>query len=217
MKKKPFDPWTATAEEAIEESRNGNENAVFQWQAASDIQALRPEIEGAMALIGEKKKFTNKEKKEVSIAGYSVLRCVRKLVTYKLVAPEWLAHAYNQRFDAVNNLRAKEWADFLSFGEPFYSRKAEHLKLYKKAEIFFIKIADELEKEREKGTFKKVEGKNRISQYDFLEDRFLKETGEVVGAEVWQKIIYKRSLVRLMRSLIKKDRRNGRFWHSSRI
>ncbi|GAB4277877.1 MAG: hypothetical protein Kow0029_20790 [Candidatus Rifleibacteriota bacterium] len=213
MKKKPFDPWTATIEEAITELENGNEKAVFQWDAAYGIQSFKQKIKCAMDLISAKKEFTNKEKKEVSSAGLLVLLCIRKIVTHGLVAPEWLAYAYNQRFDAVNSHPTKKWNDFDSFGEPFYRRKAEQMELYRKAEIFFVKIADVLEEEREKGTFKGQKGRDRKSQYDFLEDRFYEETGEHVGAEVWERIIYKRPLVKLKRDLIKQRRKQGQIWH----
>jgi hypothetical protein len=117
MKKKPFDPWTATAEEAIEESRNGNGNAVFQWQAASDIQALRPEIEEAMELFG-KEKNGSKALKKTAEAGKAILLCAKKILESGLVAPDWLSEAFNQRVYMVLHLKAAHWGEEKSFGKP---------------------------------------------------------------------------------------------------
>lgn len=101
-----FDPWNGSLDDAIrvsEEMRtegrpSGPCNPVFQWQAARDIGASREIIDAG--------------------DGFAVLVCIRKCVTHGLVAPDWLASAFNQRYDSVLNCRVASWDDPSAFGRP---------------------------------------------------------------------------------------------------
>lgn len=102
-----FDPWAATFEEAKDAQERldpGGDSPnpvlpIYQFAAAQRINARRPAIEAG--------------------SGFDVLACIRDCVTHGLVAPEWLAYAFNRRYDAVLNLRAGSWDDTASFGRPY--------------------------------------------------------------------------------------------------
>lgn len=95
-----FDPWNSTFSEAeaLQGDSLGPSSPLFQWVAAEEIKASRQAIEEG--------------------DGFAVLACIRKCVTHGLVAPEWLAYAFNRRYDAVVNFRAKSWDDPEAFGPP---------------------------------------------------------------------------------------------------
>lgn len=104
-----FDPWHATFEEAkaaqeAQDARNGGiggpDSPLFQFINALQINEQRQKVENG--------------------DGFAVLYCIRMCVTSGLVAPEWLAYAFNRRYDAVNWGRAISWDDPLAFGKrPF--------------------------------------------------------------------------------------------------
>jgi len=116
-----FDPWNSTFEEAnsLQQSIGGigPTDPLFQWVAAEEIKAHQKAIQEG--------------------DGLAVLSCIRKLVTNGLVAPIWLAYAFNKRFDAVLNCNAKSWDDPMSFGAPY--PKGAHINALKKQK--FLKFA----------------------------------------------------------------------------
>lgn len=107
-----FDPWTASLEEAQEEEKMASAECtagpcspVMQWAAASGINEWKQAV--------------------INGNGFAVLGCIRDCVTHGLVAPEWLAYAFNRKYDAVLNCRANSWDDPQSFGPPY--PKGKHL------------------------------------------------------------------------------------------
>jgi hypothetical protein len=112
-----FDPWTATDDEAIreQESRPGESSCrpLAQCNAARMIEAEKAHIEAG--------------------DGFAVLACIRHCVTHGLVAPVWLAYAFNQRYDSVLNCRADSWDDPQAFGRPY--PKGKHLNALRKARV----------------------------------------------------------------------------------
>ena len=107
-----FDPWTASLEEAQEEEKrvsaectSGPCSPVMQWAAASQISEWKQAV--------------------INGDGFAVLGCIRGCVTHGLVAPDWLAYAFNRKYDAVLNCRAGSWDDPKSFGPPY--PKGKHL------------------------------------------------------------------------------------------
>lgn len=97
-----FDPWKATVEEA-REAQNGSvegpDSPLFQFIGAQQINEKREQVEKG--------------------CGFTVLYCIRICVTNGLVAPEWLAYAFNRRYDAVKEGLAISWDDSKSFGKPY--------------------------------------------------------------------------------------------------
>ncbi|MCB1959256.1 MAG: hypothetical protein KDE68_01815 [Rhodocyclaceae bacterium] len=111
-----FDPWHASAEEAIEAQRqHGNYcdpgGPLYQFVAAKQIEAMKAKVDAG--------------------DGFAVLTCIRICVTRGLVAPVWLAYAFNRRYDAVLNCRAGSWDSPLAFGKPY--RKGAHIAALRKA------------------------------------------------------------------------------------
>ncbi|MHB1188753.1 hypothetical protein [Thiobacillus sp.] len=107
-----FDPWTAGLEEAQEEEKRvsaeraaGPCSPVMQWGSASQINEWKQAVEAG--------------------DGYAVMACVSLCVTHGLIAPDWLAYAFNQKYYAVAACRAESWDDPKSFGRPF--PKGKHL------------------------------------------------------------------------------------------
>lgn len=100
-----FDPWTASFDEAMKANDRGQFGVadptapLYQWASAQVINARKQEVDGG--------------------SGFAVLACIRDCVTRGLVAPEWLAYAFNRRYDAVLHCRAKSWDDPKSFGRPY--------------------------------------------------------------------------------------------------
>lgn len=103
-----FDPWTTTVEQVEAEQDKWEESGgrvddpcgpIYQATGACKVLDLKEAIDGG--------------------DGFSVLAAIRICVTNGLVAPEWLAYAFNRRYDAVLNYRAKSWDDPLSFGRPY--------------------------------------------------------------------------------------------------
>jgi hypothetical protein len=122
---KTFDPWTASWEEASQEQERHaeGEGPVFQWQACRDIESMKPEIDSG--------------------SGFAVLACIRKIVTHGLVAPAWLANAFNRRYDSVLNCRVRSWDDPKAFGVPYpknaklpamKTRRGQGLSIYRRVE-----------------------------------------------------------------------------------
>lgn len=87
-----FDPWTASFEDA-KAAQDGREfsgdpaEPIYQWAAVQKINERRQARDNG--------------------DGFAVLACIRNCVTHGLIAPEWLAYAFNRRYDAVLNFRAK--------------------------------------------------------------------------------------------------------------
>lgn len=116
-----FDPWTATIDEAIgeldgwlrEHPGEYSCSPVSQCNAARMIEADKASIESG--------------------DGFAVLTCIRRCVTHGLVAPVWLAYAFNRRYGAVLNCLADSWDDPQAFGRPF--PKGKHLNALRKARV----------------------------------------------------------------------------------
>lgn len=100
-----FNPWESTFDEAkaaYEASEFGVDDPtgpLFQWAGAERVKQAKHSIENG--------------------DGFAVLMCIRICVTNGLVAPKWLAYAFNRRYDAVNLGRALSWDDPLAFGKPY--------------------------------------------------------------------------------------------------
>lgn len=105
-----FDPWTASLDEAITSQEATSENCVhgpiFQWSAARKIEAEREAVENG--------------------DGFAVLACIRRCVTNNLVAPEWLAYAFNRRYDKVLNCHVRSWDE--AFGKPYPGKSISDLR-----------------------------------------------------------------------------------------
>jgi hypothetical protein len=105
-----FDPWTASFEDAkaLQAERGFSVDPaepVYQWNAVQQINALKQAVDNGN--------------------GFAVLACIRDCVTHGLIAPEWLAYAFNRKYDAVLNFRAKNWDDPKAFGPP----RKKHVRL----------------------------------------------------------------------------------------
>ncbi len=70
--------------------------------------------------------------------GFALLGAIRNVVSHGLVAPDWLAYAFNRRYYAVTMFRAGSWDDPLAFGRPF--PKGTNLAARRKAKIGRIKV-----------------------------------------------------------------------------
>jgi hypothetical protein len=97
------------------QSQHGNESdpcgPIYQFCAARQIEAEKAAVDAG--------------------DGFAVLGCIRHCVTHGLVAPEWLAYAFNRRYDAVLNARTNSWDSPLAFGKPY--PKGAHLAALRKA------------------------------------------------------------------------------------
>lgn len=118
-----FDPWTASDDQVTEahrawklehpDRRSSRCAPVFQADAARRVCAMRAKIQAG----GPE-------------SGYCVLSAVRDVLTFDLVAPEWLAYAFNSRFDQVLGYHAGSWDDPAAFGAPI--PKGAHLAALRK-------------------------------------------------------------------------------------
>ncbi|MCM8624146.1 MAG: hypothetical protein NFW16_21010 [Candidatus Accumulibacter sp.] len=130
-----FDPWTASFTDAREENRERAKasgsgivvpgDPLYQWQAARQVEFLRPDVEGG--------------------DGFAVLRCIRICTLNRLVAPRWLADAFGRRFDAVDSFQAGSWDDPQAFGRTI--EKGKHLgrrreDLRKRVEVFYAVLTE---------------------------------------------------------------------------
>jgi hypothetical protein len=143
-----FDPWTADFETAkLAQESCGLDVAdpngpLYQAAAVKSIEAEKPAIDAG--------------------DGFAVLACIRRCVTHGLVAPEWLAYAFDRRYDAVLNCRAGSWDSLLAFGKPY--PVGTHLNALRKARLNRVKVrldvTDILQREPEtpidKGLFERV-------------------------------------------------------------
>lgn len=105
-----FDPWTASFDDAkaTQDAREFSADPsepIFQWAAVQKINEQKQAVENGN--------------------GFAVLACIRDCVTHGLIAPDWLAYAFNRRYDAVLNFRAKSWDDPKAFGPP----RKKHVQL----------------------------------------------------------------------------------------
>lgn len=121
-----FDPFSATYDEAFELSNtlDFRINPIFQWNAAQEIIKLKSEVEKG--------------------DGFTVLECIRKCVTFELIAPQWLAYAFNSKYDAVMTFRAKSWDDPKSFGKPY--KKGTNINARRKERMLKFAISNEAKK-----------------------------------------------------------------------
>lgn len=103
-----FDPWTATFEQA----KQANDEWITSGGEIASPLCPIAQAGGAQRILGLKEEIDGGD-------GYAVLLAIRICVTNGLVAPEWLAYAFNRRYDAVNGCRAKSWDDPLAFGAPY--------------------------------------------------------------------------------------------------
>ncbi len=113
-----FDPWSSTIEDAIRAGESNPQDIsplspLSQWFAAQAIKQDRELIERG--------------------DGFAVLACVRRILTNGLVAPTWLAYAFNKRYDIVLNCLVDSWDDPKSFGRPYL--KGRHLNSLRKERI----------------------------------------------------------------------------------
>ncbi len=132
-----FDPWTASDEQVTEAQRawalrypDGHAPGcapVFQAHFARWVIAMKAKIQAG----GQD-------------SGYCVLLAVSHVLTFDLVAPDWLAYAFNSRFDQVNNYHAGSWDDPAAFGAPI--PKGTHLAALRKRRRLrfkvFLRISD---------------------------------------------------------------------------
>lgn len=91
-----FDPWTATEEEMLERmdkffSCPQANLEIRQWASAKHILNLKSRIEA-----GE---------------GWAVLDATNSLLSCGLIAPDWLADAFNWRYQAGVGLHVGSWDD----------------------------------------------------------------------------------------------------------
>ncbi|KAF1082335.1 MAG: hypothetical protein GQF41_1056 [Candidatus Rifleibacterium amylolyticum] len=136
-KQKPFDPWTATIEEALREFNAGNEKAIFQSQAVADIMACKPRIEEAMKVRGNEAGNSPKLRL-VAEAGHAILYCVKKILDNELIAPEWLSYAFNQRYYPVAHHKARTWSSTQSFGDSTGKKKLENRRKARALRMFLM-------------------------------------------------------------------------------
>lgn len=100
-----FNPWESTFDEAKAEhdlcgySWSDPTGPLFQFFGAEQVKQAKGSVENG--------------------DGFAVLMCIRICVTNGLVAPQWLAYAFNRRYDAVTMGRAISWDDDLAFGKPY--------------------------------------------------------------------------------------------------
>lgn len=114
-----FNPWESTFDEAKAE----HELCGYSW---SDPTGPLFQFFGAERVKQAKSMVENGD-------GFVVLMCIRICVTNGLVAPEWLAYAFNRRYDAVANGMAISWDDKLAFGKPY--KAGTHKNSVKKRRI----------------------------------------------------------------------------------
>ena len=96
-----FNPWTATFDEARAAQPEGFDPKpdlpLYQWNAAREVEALRPSIERG--------------------DGFAVLDAVSRCALHGLVIPDWLAREYLRRYRAVQHCRVRSWDE--AFGRPY--------------------------------------------------------------------------------------------------
>lgn len=124
-----FDPWNSTLEEAMAaQSINKDEysptSPIFQFSAAEKVKSLRERAENG--------------------DGFTILECVQQCVIRGLVAPEWLAFAFNNRYVSVLTCRAKSWDDPQSFGPPY--PKGVNIKAMRKRRVLSMAVYNEVNK-----------------------------------------------------------------------
>lgn len=99
----PFNPWTATIEEAqslqaAHLDQADPEGPIFQWMAARKLESF------------QKRGLKN---------GFDVLEAVSICALHGLVMPEWLARGYLKRYRSVQQLHVSSWDDESAFGRPY--------------------------------------------------------------------------------------------------
>lgn len=127
-KKIAFDPWTATEEEACAAYFEKNPNYEdFGWNGS---------YQGHIMYQWWGVQLINSQKDAVMAGdGRALMDCMAKLVVSGLVAPDWLARAFNQRYEAVQNYDFMSWDE--AFGKP-HPPKTKQLSKRKALVLPFI-------------------------------------------------------------------------------
>lgn len=175
-----FDPWTATFEQA----KQANDEWITSGGEIASPLCPIAQAGGAQRILGLKEEIDGGD-------GYAVLLAIRICVTNGLVAPEWLAYAFNRRYDAVNWCRAKSWDDPLAFGAPY--PKGTNIAARRKARIGRIAVWDAIRKKFaatpdtaiDKGLFECV-GKE-LGFGATLTEEFYYQAKKMFGEPVWIK------------------------------
>jgi hypothetical protein len=118
-----FDPFTSTFEDAaaLSEGANSPTSPLSQWFAAQKI---------------------NKLEHVDDLDGFAVLGAIRECITSGLVAPEWLAYAFNSRYNSVLSCRAKSWDDPKAFGLPY--KKGTNIASLRKKRMLMFAVWNEI-------------------------------------------------------------------------
>ena len=122
-----FNPWNANFVETMEEQ----EKFMASGKQFADPCCPLAQVNGAQSVMGLKPAIENGD-------GFAVLTAIRWCVTNGLVAPDWLAYAFNRRYDAVNLYRAGSWDSPLAFGKPF--KKGTNIAARRKAKIGRVQV-----------------------------------------------------------------------------
>lgn len=169
---KPFDPWTATAKDAM----FAGGQSIYQWQAVRDIETMRPRIEEAVKILSEKETFGKKETKLIAAAGFDVLNCTKLVMQNGLIAPEWLVYAFNQRYYPVVHCKAEGWHSARSFGKPYENKKLENQRKLREANFeVWRRIAGIIE--RHPGIKTAPNRKQEVDLFDLLTEEINKVEG----------------------------------------
>ncbi|HEY9069529.1 MAG TPA: hypothetical protein VIV61_04690 [Candidatus Ozemobacteraceae bacterium] len=110
-----FAPWQATKDELYTARRDALDHGVAndvidrmcaQWNAAQIVKEARSAIEGG--------------------DGLALMNAVNECLSNGLVAPDWLAKEFRQRYNAVAERHVKSWDDEKALGRPL--QKGRHLE-----------------------------------------------------------------------------------------
>lgn len=143
---KPFDPHTATLEEAkAQPNAYRPQGAIHQFATAHELDEKRASIE-----TGD---------------GFDVLQGVAMCATANLKMPDWLSVAFLKRYRQVQQLHVGSWDDPKAFGRPY--PKGAHLSAlrrrrngrYKAAEAFRALVESDPRRPVDKGLWEEI-GRN---------------------------------------------------------
>lgn len=173
-----FDPWTATFEEAFAE--------MDKWRASGADTCRSPirQISVAHKVLFLKQAIDGGD-------GFAVLVAISHCVTSGLVAPEWLADAFNRRYASVVGFGVGSWDDPPAFGRPYPkgTNLASLRKAAKGSRAVWQAINEELvrfpETPIDKGLFEKIGkplgfGATLTEEYYYLQKRIMnREWGHI--------------------------------------
>ncbi|HOY69095.1 MAG TPA: hypothetical protein PLP29_19630 [Candidatus Ozemobacteraceae bacterium] len=129
-----FDPWTATALEAVQEqTRQAGvpvtlkaaagwltwHSPLCQWETAQDVKKRREAVEAG--------------------DGLAILSSMRDCAKCGMIAPEWLADAFVNRCNSVFDLKVKSWDK--AFGKPFPKGRQLETAREEREKMFLIYAA----------------------------------------------------------------------------